>query len=98
MSLHVVHNHQVVGVHDARCVPLDIDRLLQLADDGLHPLAAHPYHWRHEGNELVVVEDGQETRRYAADEWSVAGPEGTCGAMAGFTGRCRRCHGLQETT
>lgn len=61
-ELRVIHEGKVVGRHDARCGP-PMENI---------PFDQQPYHRRHEGATLVVVEDGHETR-YAPDQWSLAG-------------------------
>lgn len=74
----VWHNHELIGEHDARC-----EELVEGRDN--------TYHRRHEGNALIVHEDGRETRYEAAD-WSVAGVDAACGYMESHGIRdCPRC-------
>lgn len=82
-ELLVFHNHQVVGRHDPRC-----EELLEGRDPR--------WHRRHEGNVLVVVEDGREIR-YEADQWSAADVDLVCGFMLEHgPGDCERCVGRAE--
>lgn len=75
-KLKVWHDHELLGEHDPRCG--------EFKEGG-----DNTYHRRHEGRDLVVVENGVETRY---PEWSAAGVDLVCAyTVARGPEGCERC-------
>lgn len=80
-QLRVFHNHELIGTHDPRC------------GERLQP--KQRYYRYHENNDLVVVEDGRETR-YPEGTWSAADVDLLCGFMEPRSD-CPNCHPSGDT-